>query len=377
MHRITEIEIAAVSLPRKERIALRYGTISTLDNVFIALRTADGLVGYGEAAPIPPTFGETQATIVEVLKGHLAPRLIGQDVLNTNRLITALDAIPGHPCAKTALDIALYDAKGKALSVGIHVLLGGALRESVPVAQTVGIDDVETATSKAVAAARQGFPTLKLKGGRDISHDLRFLRAVRDALGDDGPWLRLDLNQGYENPGELWRYMPELAALRIDLLEEPFPARRWPAYRELAKRSSIPVCLDESLILATDAAELARDPAGFVANVKIQKNGGLHKSKQLLDTMSVLGIPVVVGAHRDAWISNTAGIHLAAAALRLDYASDVRYAWSLEDCGIAEGGPSMSDGHVSLPQGAGLGLEISWSKVKSFATTTFLVKHSH
>ena len=45
VHRIAEIEIAAVSLPRKETIALRYGSISTLDNVFVAIRTEDGVVG--------------------------------------------------------------------------------------------------------------------------------------------------------------------------------------------------------------------------------------------------------------------------------------------------------------------------------------------
>ena len=374
MHRITEIEIAAVRLPRKERVALRYGTISTLDNVFVAVRTADGLVGYGEAAPIPPTFGETQGTIVEVLRSELAPRLLGQDALNTNALLAALDAIPGHFCAKASLDIALYDLKGKALSVPVHMLLGGAMRESVPVAQTVGIDSIEQATAKACAAAREGFPSLKLKGGRDLSHDMRLLRSVRDALGADGPWLRLDLNQGYENAGEFWRYLRDLEGLGIDLLEEPFPARRWPAYRELARRSSIPVCLDETLIRDTDAAELARDAAGMVANVKLQKNGGIHNSRRILEAMAVLGVPVVIGAHRDAWISNTAGVHLAAATRRLDYACDVRYAWSLEDCGIAGGGPLLDNGHVTVPQGPGLGLDISWDAVQKFASANVAIR---
>ncbi len=124
MDEITEIEIAPVRLPRKESIALRYGNVSTLDNVFVAIRTKGGLVGYGESAPIPPTFGETQGTIVEILRNELAPRLIGEDALNINRCMVRLDEIPGHLCAKTSLDIALHDLKGKALGTPVCSLLG-------------------------------------------------------------------------------------------------------------------------------------------------------------------------------------------------------------------------------------------------------------
>ena len=373
MQRIKEIEIAAVGLPRKERIALRYGSFATLDNVFVAVRTEEGIVGYGESAPIPPTFGETQGTIVEILKSRLAPKLIGRDALDISQLMTDLDGIPGHLCAKTSLDTALHDIKGKALGVPVCTLLGGAFRTEVPVAQTVGIDTIEEATRKALAAAKEGFPSLKLKGGNDLQHDTHMLRAVREALGHDGPWLRLDLNQGYSNPAEFWRHLADLEALKVDLIEEPFPARRWQAYRELARRSSIPICLDETLITDTDACELARDSAGLVANIKIQKNGGLYKSSRLIAAMDVLGIPVVIGAHRDAWISNTAGIHLAASVRQLDYACDVRYAWSLEDCGIEADGPSLAGGVATVPQGHGLGVNIAWERVIAHASGTYIV----
>lgn len=374
METITEIEISPVSLPRNESIALRYGNVSTLDNVFVAVRTKSGLTGYGESAPIPPTFGETQGTIVEILRNGLAPRLIGANPFNISQLMARLDDIPGHLCAKTSLDIALHDLKGKALGVAVSTLLGGAFHKAIPVAQTVGIDSIDKATAKAVSAAREGFPSLKLKGGRDIGHDIEFLKAVRAAIGADGPWLRLDFNQGYQNAAELWRRLPELHELKIDLLEEPFPARRWNAYRELARRSPIPICLDESLIVDTDAAELARAATGLVANIKIQKNGGLHQSSRLAAAMSVLGIPVVIGAHRDAWISNTAGIHLAASIRQLDYACDVRYAWSLRDCGIARGGPAMANGAVTVPTEPGLGIDISWNAVREYASGTFVIR---
>jgi L-alanine-DL-glutamate epimerase-like enolase superfamily enzyme len=375
VQRIVDIEICPVRLPRREQIALRYGSFSTLDNVMVRIGTDRGVTGYGEAAPIPPTFGETQATIVEALRSHLAPRLIGRDALNLGACVAEFDALPGHPCAKAALDIALHDVKGQALGVPVSSLLGGARRERVPVAWTLGIDDTEKVAAKALAAAGEGFPCLKLKGGRDPDQDLRLLRAVREALGERGPALRLDLNQGYANGGELLRRLPALAGLGIDLIEEPFPARRWRDYRELARRCPVPVCLDESLVGDADAAELARSGPGFVANLKVQKQGGLYRASRLLGAMETLGVPVVVGAHRDAWISNTAGVHLAATLGSLDYACDVRYAWSLcAEAGIAHGGPQLEHGAVSVPQAPGLGLRVDWDRVKAHAEAAYAVR---
>lgn len=374
MEKITEIEVLPVGLPRKESIALRYGSVSTLDNVFVAIRTEGGIVGYGESAPIPPTFSETQATVVEVLRNLLAPKLIGQDALNINQILASLEEVPGFFCAKSSLDIALHDLKGKALGLPIASLLGGAFRDRIPVAQTVGIDTIERVTEKALAASKEGFTSLKLKGGRDLTHDIHMLRAVREALGDKGPWLRLDFNQGHRNEADFWRYIADLHPMKIDFLEEPFPARRWSAYRELAKRSTIPICLDESLIFETDAVEIVREPSGLVANIKLQKIGGLRRSSMFASTMAVLGIPLVVGAHRDAWISNTAGIHFAASINRLDYACDVRYAWSLKDCGIASGGPSLTNGAATVPTGPGLGIDFDWDAARSFAKECFLVR---
>ena len=375
MQSIAHIAICPVRLPRKEQVTLRYGSFGTLNNVFVAVRTREGLTGFGEAAPIPPTFGEMQATIVEALRHDLAPRLLGKDALNINACIAELDALPGHSCAKAALDLALHDIKGKALGVSVASLLDGALRDSIPVAWTLGIDEIDTVIAKACAAAAEGFVCLKLKGGQDMRHDLRLMRSVRDALGESGPALRLDLNQGYRNSAEFMRHLPALSELGIDLLEEPFPARAWRDYEALARRSSIPVCLDETLVTEADAGALARAGSGFVANIKIQKHGGLHNANRLLKTMEALHIPVVIGAHRDAWISNTAGIHLAAAARQLDYACDVRYPWSLrQDLGLVAGGPQLTRGAVSVPATPGLGLDVNWEHVMASAEHTFTVQ---
>src|SRR5690606_23305185 len=127
---------------------------------------------------------------------------------------------PRNPCAKAAIDIALHDLKGKVLKASIGSLLGGASQARIPTTVSIGIDDPARTKEKAVAAAKQGFTVLKLKGGRDVAQDIRNLTMVREAVGEDGPWLRLDANGGWVNRNEVYRYLPQIEALRLRLLEQ-------------------------------------------------------------------------------------------------------------------------------------------------------------
>src|SRR3990172_5028602 len=143
--KITEVIIRPVQVPRKESFGVRTGKYDVMPNVYVQLNTDEGLVGYGEGAPIVDYFGESQETMVEVLKNYLAPAIIGKDPLNIRERIREMDVvIPRNPCAKAAIDIALHDLKGKALGVSIGSLLGGVSQELVPVTVSIGLDDLAT-----------------------------------------------------------------------------------------------------------------------------------------------------------------------------------------------------------------------------------------
>jgi len=375
--KITDITICPVKIARKEGFAVWRGRYDYLYNVLVKIQTDEGIAGYGEAAPIANYFGETQKAIVKNLQYYFAPALIGKDPLNIRECIFELDnRLPGNPCSKAGLDIALHDIKGKALGLSISSLLGGRLQTKIPLACSVGLDKPEKMKTKIVAARDEGYTVIKLKGGDIIPRDLENLRIAREAIGFDGPWLRLDANGGYINRAEVFRYIPDFESLKLILLEQPFPYQEWEATRSLRDRIRIPILLDESLQTAWDFRQLVSSPEGFVANIKVQKNGGLFKASQMVEIAQQFQIPVMIGSQRESHIGNTASIHLASIINCIDYPCDVRYSWSVrEDSDIVDKKPNLTNGQVDVPEGPGLGIDVLWDKCDSIAMATYKISN--
>ena len=142
------------------------------------------------------------------------------------------------PSAPSTSPSTTSSARWSALPV--HELLGLSA-DLPPTDFTIGIDEPAIVAERAARAA--GFPALKIKCGGP--EDLATLRAVREVFG--GP-IRVDANTGWTRD-DAERLLPELIALGVELIEQPFPAR---AYRDLAwlqERSSLPIVADESCVL--------------------------------------------------------------------------------------------------------------------------------
>ncbi|MBI3936706.1 MAG: hypothetical protein HY323_06990 [Betaproteobacteria bacterium] len=375
--KITEVVIRPVDIPRKDSFGVWRHQYKVLPNVYVAIHTDDGVTGYGEAGPIADYFGETQETAVEVLRKYLAPLVIGKDPLNIRERVAELDrALPRNPCAKASIDIALHDLKGKVLGVPAWSLLGGRAQSKIPLTFVVGIDSsIEKMVEKALNGQKAGFPTIKVKGGNDIRQDLHHLRTMRQAMGQDGSWLRLDANTGYNNSPETWRYVDQLEALKVVLLEQPFPAEEWEALRALRNRIRTPILLDESMQSGWAMQQLARSPEGFVANIKVQIAGGLLKASQLVDAAQHFRIPVMIGSHRESHVGNTASIHLASLINKMDYTCDQRYAFAVApDADVVEDSPRLDVPTVAVPDKPGLGIAVNWKKTEPLALATYNIK---
>lgn len=375
--KITEVVIRPVNIPRKDTMGVWRHQYDVLPNVYVAIHTDQGVTGYGEAGPIADYFGETQETDVEVLKNYLAPVIVGKDPLNIRQRVIEMDAvIPRNPCAKAAIDIALHDIKGKVLNAPVWSLLGGRAQTHINLTYVVGVDkSIDKMVEKAVAGQKAGFPTIKVKGGEHITKDLDILTRMRKAMGDDGSWLRLDANTGYNNSPETWRYARRLEDLKVVLLEQPFPSEEWDALRALRDRISTPILLDEAMQFGWPMRQLAKSPEGFVANIKVQIAGGFLKAAQMIDTAQMFRIPVMIGSHRESHIGNIATIHVASLIQRPEYTSDGRYANAVApDADICENSPDVSKPTVAVPDGPGLGLNVNWKKSDPLALATYTVK---
>ncbi len=294
-----------------------HGAGQEMTTVLVELRSArwPDLVGLGEGYP-DSYYGETPETMGVVMNHLLAA--VGPGDLDTTSvgaaaasLVAAGDAfdaaIRGHGAAKCAVDIALHDLAGKALGVPVHGLLG--LSPSIPPTDfTLGIDAPSVVAERARRASR--FPALKIKvGGPD---DLATLEAVREVFG--GP-IRVDANTGW-TPGSARAIVPELVRLGVELIEQPFPARRLDWMADLQAFSPLPIVADESAVLIEDLDGLVGVVAGV--NVKLAKCGGVGAAARMLARARELGFRTFLGCMEETSVGIAASAAVASLAEWVD-----------------------------------------------------------
>ncbi len=267
------------------------------------------LVGYGEGFP-DAYYGETPDTIAAVLpllldatSGRPTCRHAGWP-----RLSAAMDdRITHHGAAKCALDIALHDLAGKVLGIPVHELLG--LSADIPPTDfTIGIDEPAIVGQRAARAAR--FPALKIKLGGPA--DLETLAAVRAVY--DGP-IRVDANTGWTlEDGK--RLLPDLVRFGVELIEQPFAARRLDDLAALQAASALPIVADESAVTIDDLDALVGVVAGV--NVKLAKCGGVGPAARMLARARELGFRTFLGCMEETSVGIAASAAVASLAEWVD-----------------------------------------------------------
>jgi L-alanine-DL-glutamate epimerase-like enolase superfamily enzyme len=290
-----------------------HGAGGTMSTMIVELRSSrlPGLVGLGEGYP-DAYYGETLATMPVVMEMLL--EAVRPDALDTSSPAAATaslaaigdaleTAIRGHGAARCALDTALHDLAGKATGTPVHRLLGLSA-EIPPTDFTLGIDEPAVVAERARRAAR--FPALKIKVGGPT--DLATLEAVRSVY--DRP-IRIDANTAW-TPGTAAGLLPELVRLGVELIEQPFPARRYDWLRDLQAISPLPIVADESAVLQEDLDALVGVVAGV--NVKLAKVGGPGPASRMLARARDLGFRTFLGCMEETSVGIAASAAVASLA---------------------------------------------------------------
>jgi L-Ala-D/L-Glu epimerase / N-acetyl-D-glutamate racemase len=287
-----------------------HGAGRAITTVILELRDErfPGIVGVGEGYP-DPFYGDTPETMAAVLP--LLLTALGDVDLSPDGLAAAaaaMDArIAHHGAAKCAIDIALHDLAGKVSGQPVHRLLG-LPAEIPPTDFTIGIDEPAVVAERASRAAH--FPALKIKVGGPA--DLATLRAVREVYR--GP-IRVDANTGWTPDGAL-SLLPELERLGVELIEQPFPARRLDQLGWLQERSRLPIVADESAVAIDDLDALVGVVAGV--NVKLAKCGGVGPAKRMLERARELGFRTFLGCMEETSVGIAASAAVASLAEWVD-----------------------------------------------------------
>jgi L-alanine-DL-glutamate epimerase-like enolase superfamily enzyme len=185
----------------------------------------------------------------------------------------------------------------------VYQLLG--LSDEIPPTDfTIGIDEPSVVAERAGRAAR--FPALKIKVGGEA--DLETLRAVRAVY--DGP-IRADANTGWSLDGAI-EILPQLVDLGVELIEQPFPARRLDDLRRLQEVSALPIVADESAVTIDDLDGLVGVVAGV--NVKLAKCGGVGAAARMLARARELGFRTFLGCMEETSVGIAASAAVASLA---------------------------------------------------------------
>jgi len=362
---IREIETSLVDVPTIRPHKLSVATMNTQTLVLVRIRCDDGIEGWGEATTIGGlNYGEESPDSIKAnLDRHIAPLLVGMDANSPARAMARLrKTIQGNRFAKCAIETALLDAQGQRLGVPLSELLGGRVRDALPVAWTLASGD----TAKDIAEAEHMLDIrrhriFKLKiGARSIKEDLDHVLAIKRALGERAS-VRVDVNQAWSEL-EAVRGIAALEAGGIDLVEQPVRADNRAALRRLAARFDVAVMADEALHGPVDAFNIARSDGADVYAVKIAQSGGLFPAQQVASVAQLAGIGLYGGTMLEGGVGTAATAHLCATWTDLSWDTELFGPLLLTEELLQE--PlRYQDFTLQVPTGPGLGVRIDTEKL--------------
>jgi muconate cycloisomerase len=367
--KIIRIDTIPVQVPIDPVRAIRSGRGNHLVSPFLLVKvhTDEGITGLGEVSCTPGWSGEDQVTAAHFIREFLAPLLIGENPLEIERLTRKLHRRIAHNMfTKAALEMALWDIFGQAAGLPLYRLLGGPVRECVPLKFSVTGAAPTAAAGIAEWAVEQGFRKMKVKVGTG-PEDIPRVKAVRAAVGLDIV-VGVDANGGW-TPQEAVRAIRRMTAESgIAFAEQPVPALDIAWLADVRSQVDVPIIADESMGTPQDALALARSGAADVLSVYIGKGGGIGPARKAAVVAEAAGLCCTVGSNLELGVASAAMIHLAMAAPGIDaeaYPCDILGPYFYEDMLLAE--PlRIQGGEARPPERPGLGVALSEEKVRHY-----------
>jgi o-succinylbenzoate synthase len=366
--KLTAVELRRISLPLVAPFRTSFGTEVTKDALLVRALTPDG-EGWGECVAMDePLYSSEYVDAAEdVVRRFLLPRLFAAGDVTAGRVAPLLAGVKGHPMAKAAVEMAVLDAELRQAGQPLATYFG-ATRDRVPSGVSVGImESVDVLLDAVAGYLDAGYVRIKLK--IEPGWDVEPVRAVRERFGDD-VLLQVDANTAY-TLGDA-RQLAKLDPFDLLLIEQPLPEDDMRGHAELARRISTPVCLDESVTSARAAADAIALGACQVINIKPGRVGGYLEARKIAALAAANGLPVWCGGMLETGIGRGANAALAACpefTLPGDVsASDRFYARDITPPFV------LDDGHIAVPTGPGLGVDVLPDVLEEFTTSVSTVR---
>ena len=339
--------------------------------LFVQVYTDEGIVGLGEAG----NWGYLQATADAILK--FKDYLIGKDPFkiedfNQNFLRSVYFRGSVIMSAISAIDIALWDIKGKALNVPVYELLGGKTRDRVRVYASVMhiTEDNDELARQYKELKDKGFtaakifcngPTSSMDGRGEfyssrVEREVEKVRVAREAVGPDFDFI-LEVHRGMTLP-EAITFGKAVEPYRPMVLEDPVPPDNVDTMAEVASKVNVPIATGERAIDLREFAVLMRRNACQYVRPDVCAVGGITTSKKicaLAEANDVLVIP-----HNPLGpVSSAACLQICASIPNLGIQELPGFCLNGQEDAMVKEPLKFKDGCLLIPEGPGIGIELS------------------
>jgi len=361
---LDRLRLFLVESPIKMARAQGVGSVKgSVKRVLIELTTRCGITGWGEAAPWE-VFTNTPESAFSTLDVYLRPVIQGHPARRLRELLTKLDrTVTGSTDAKAGVEMAVLDILGKAQGVSVADLLGGRVRDSIPLSFSIADPDFAADLARMHAMVPAGNRLFKVKTGvKPHAEDMAHLEAIRDAFGDTVD-LRLDYNQALE-PFRAMAVLRDVDRFRPTFIEQPVPRRHLDAMAGFAQALDTPILADESCFDATDLLEIVRRQAADAISVKLMKCGGMLAAQRMMAIADTAGLPGYGGTLWEGGIALAAGTQMIAATPGISLGCEFYMPHHVLTEDVLEARIPNENGAVVVPTGPGLGISVTEASLR-------------
>ena len=365
--KIASVRVIQADIPVARPHKMSFTTLEAVQFVFVRLETADGLVGWGEAACLGgPTWSEESSeSVAATIERYIAPWLVGREGAGIELLAREMaKRVQGNPFARAAVEMALWDLNGRALGVPVHRLLGGRVRDRVPLSWSLAVADPQAEVEEAKAKVALGHRIFKIKtAARPVAEDVERIRRLREALGPQVS-LRVDANQGWDRATAL-KAIRALAPYDVDFVEQPVPRWDLEGMAEIGRRVDVPIMADESCFSPQDAFAIARLGGVSILGLKLTKSAGLAGSMAIARIAEAAGMGCYVGCMIETSLGTAAYLHVAVSAAPVTWGCEL-FGPLLLTGDVVREPVRYEDGAIVTLDGPGLGVEVDELALKEW-----------
>jgi glucarate dehydratase len=369
--KITDVTATPVTIPMEAPLRWSMGVETGTTRTILRLHTDQGIIGIGE------TYGgATTLHAIEFAKKFV----VGMDAMEVRLIINKLQSfrvsyesnIPAYVIA--GIEMACWDAMGKALNRPLSSLLGGASKKRVPFAAYLfyryrgqtgvgGEDSAEAIVDRCQELVeRHGFTAIKLKGGvLSPEEELRSIQKLRDRFPLPKYQLRFDPNAAWSVETSI-RILSRMKECHLEYAEDL--TANIEGMSLLRRDVAVPLATNMMVIAFEQIAPAVRQRAVDIILADVHYWGGLSNNLRLAGVCETFQLGLGMHSDRELGISTAAMIHLAAATPYMMYAPDSHYHDQVDD--IITKPHRYEDGCMAVPDGPGLGVEIDEQKVEKF-----------